>query len=286
MEKFKAYWKKSCPKIDGKIHAELRGLKPYTPKRLYSAMEYALFTGGKRLRPVLCLAGAYVLGKEVTPALLRLACSVEFVHTYSLIHDDLPALDNDDYRRGKLTCHKKFDEATAVLTGDALLTHAFELITGTKGVPAERKVWIVNELVRAIGAGGMIGGQVVDLELITKKKVLEKHIHYVYRHKTADLIRASIITGAIAAGAEADDIKRLSIYAENVGLAFQVQDDLLDYNEDVKAKRVTYPVVAGLNKTKDDLGIMVGNAKRVIKKYLPRADVLQGFAEFVINRDR
>ena len=194
------------------------------PLSIHKAMQYAIFTGGKRFRPVLALSACEACGgksQDVLPA----ALAVELIHTYSLVHDDLPALDNDDTRRGKPTCHKKFGEANAILAGDALLTLAFELVAGIK--PATRAVRILREISKAVGTHGMIGGQVADLEAPARKKALAEH-DFISRTKTGALIRVSAMAGAIAADASARELKIITRYGECLGLAFQVVDDILD----------------------------------------------------------
>src|SRR6266849_2122745 len=185
--------------------------------------------GGKRLRPVLCLEAARIFDADITPA-LHPACEMEFIHTYSLIHDDRPALDNDDLRRGKPTCHKKFGEATAILAGDALLTLAFETI-GATSVPPAQCVAMVKEIASAAGTvNGMVGGQVADLEA-ERQRIEPEMLEYIHRSKTAALIRASVTAGALCVGAGAEDVARLRRFGETIGWAFQVTDDILDVEE-------------------------------------------------------
>src|SRR2546429_4469458 len=192
-------------------------------------MRYSVFAGGKRIRPILCLETARIFAGDVKPA-LHPACAIEFIHTYSLIHDDLPALDNDDLRRGKPTCHKKFGEAIAILAGDALLTLAFETI-GATPVAAERRAAILTEVAAAAGTvNGMVGGQVADIEA-EGKPIDPKMLEYIHRSKTAALIRASITAGALCAGTSSEDVARLRRFGEAIGWAFQVTDDILDVEE-------------------------------------------------------
>ena len=194
------------------------------PVSIHKAMQYAAFTGGKRFRPVLALSLCEACGGKPREAILA-ALAIELIHTYSLVHDDLPALDNDDLRRGKPTCHKKFGEAQAILAGDALLTLAFEWISGIK--PADRAVRILQEVAAAAGTHGMIGGQVADIEAPHRKKSLAEH-DFISRYKTGSLIRVSAVVGAIAAGATGRQLKAAVAYGESLGLAFQVVDDILD----------------------------------------------------------
>src|SRR2546428_10371059 len=231
------------------------------PSSVHTAMRYSVFAGGKRIRPILCLETARIFTSDVTPA-IHPACAMEFIHTYSLIHDDLPALDNDDLRRGKPTCHKKFGEAIAILAGDALLTLAFQTV-GEAPVAAERRVAILTEI--AAGAGtvnGMVGGQVADLEA-EGKSVGPEMLEYIHRSKTAALIRAAVVSGAVCAGAGKEDAARLRRFGEAIGLLFQVTDDILDVEESSAAlgktagkamaqKTATYPAVFGLERSHEN----------------------------------
>jgi geranylgeranyl diphosphate synthase type II len=214
------------------VDAALERLLPQQsgrPASIHQAMRYSVFAGGKRIRPILCLETARIFAPDVTAA-LHPACAIEMIHTYSLIHDDLPALDNDDLRRGKPTCHKKFGEATAILAGDALLTLAFETIGATPVDPAHC-VAIVKEIASAAGTvNGMVGGQVADLEA-EGQRIEPEMLEYIHRSKTAALIRASVTAGALCAGAAPDDVARLRRFGETIGWAFQVTDDILDVEE-------------------------------------------------------
>src|SRR2546426_4617491 len=210
------------------VDAALERLLPAAtaqPASVHAAMRYSVFAGGKRIRPILCLETARIFTPDVTPA-IHPACAMEFIHTYSLIHDDLPALDNDDLRRGKPTCHKKFGEAIAILAGDALLTLAFETIGATLAA-AERRAAILTEVAAAAGTiNGMVGGQVADIEA-EGKPVDPQMLEYIHRSKTAALIRASITAGALCAGASYEDVERLRRFCETLGWAFQVTDGVL-----------------------------------------------------------
>src|SRR6266436_5884049 len=228
------------------------------PSSIHTAMRYSVFAGGKRMRPILCLETARIFTGDVTPA-LHPACAIEFIHTYSLIHDDLPALDNDDLRRGKPTCHKKFGEAIAILAGDGLLTLAFETI-GAAPVSAALRVAMLKEVATSAGTtNGMVGGQVADLEA-EGKAVGAETLEYIHRSKTAALIRAAITAGAICAGAADEDVARLRHFGETIGWAFQVTDDILDVEEssaalgktagkDISQQKATYPAVFGLERS-------------------------------------
>src|SRR2546429_678262 len=214
------------------VDAALEKLLPAAtaqPSSIHTAMRYSVFAGGKRIRPILCLETARIFSSDIIPALYP-ACAIEFIHTYSLIHDDLPALDNDDLRRGKPTCHKKFGEAIAILAGDALLTLAFETIGATPAA-AECRAAILSEVAAAAGTiNGMVGGQVADIEA-EGKPVDPQMLEYIHRSKTAALIRASITAGALCAGAGSEDVSRLRRFGETIGWAFQFTDDILDVEE-------------------------------------------------------
>ena len=263
------------------------------PPSIHQAMRYSVFAGGKRIRPILCLETARIFDADVTST-LHPACAIEFIHTYSLIHDDLPALDNDDLRRGKPTCHKKFGEATAILAGDALLTLAFETIAATP-VDAERRVAILDEVSRAAGTiNGMVGGQVADLEA-AGKRIAPEILEYIHHSKTAALIRASIASGALCAGARAEDITRLRRFGECIGLLFQVTDDILDVEEssaalgktagkDLAQQKATYPAVYGLERSHQIATELAAKAVAEISTYGERAGRLREIAEYLVSR--
>jgi geranylgeranyl diphosphate synthase type II len=252
-----------------------------------------VFAGGKRIRPILCLETARIFAADVTPA-LHPACAIEFIHTYSLIHDDLPALDNDDLRRGKPTCHKKFGEANAILAGDALLTLAFQTISAAP-VEAERGIAMVKEIAAAAGTvKGMVGGQVADLEA-EGKRVAPKMLEFIHRSKTAALIRASVTAGALCAGANAEDVARLRKFGENIGWAFQVTDDILDVEEssaalgktagkDVAQQKATYPAVYGLERAHEIANDLATRAIAELAPYAERAERLRDIAEYLVLR--
>jgi geranylgeranyl diphosphate synthase type II len=263
------------------------------PPSIHTAMRYSVFAGGKRIRPILCLETARIFSTDITPA-LHPACALEFIHTYSLIHDDLPALDNDDLRRGKPTCHKKFGEALAILAGDALLTLAFETI-GATPAPADGRVAMLTEISAAAGTvNGMVGGQVADLEA-ERKAVDPQMLEYIHRSKTAALIRASITAGALCAGAGADDVARLRRFGETIGWAFQVTDDILDVEEssaalgktagkDMAQQKATYPSVYGLERSHQIANDLATKAIAEISPFSNRASRLREIAEFLVLR--
>jgi geranylgeranyl diphosphate synthase type II len=233
-----------------------RSIEVVYPEKIYEAMRYSLMAGGKRLRPILCLATCTLLGGTADMA-MPTACALEMVHTMSLIHDDLPAMDNDDYRRGKLTNHKVYGEDMAILAGDGLLAYAFEFIaTQTRNVPAEQVLKVIARLGRAVGAAGLVGGQVVDLDSEGRSDVSLETLNFIHNHKTAALLEASVVSGALLAGAAEADLERLSRYAQNIGLAFQIVDDVLDITatqeelgktagKDLQAQKATYPSCQG-----------------------------------------
>jgi len=263
------------------------------PNSIHSAMRYSVFAGGKRMRPMLCLEAARIFASDVTPA-LHPACAIEFIHTYSLIHDDLPALDNDDLRRGKPTCHKKFGEAIAILAGDGLLTLAFETL-GATPVDAERRTAILTEVATAAGTvNGMVGGQVADLEA-EGKRVDGKMLEYIHRSKTAALIRASVTAGALCAGASYEDVARLRRFGETIGWAFQVTDDILDVEEssaalgktagkDAQQQKATYPAVYGLPRSHEIAKELATKAIAELAPYAERGARLREIAEYLVLR--
>jgi geranylgeranyl diphosphate synthase type II len=263
------------------------------PPSIHQAMRYSVFAGGKRIRPILCLETARIFDADVSPALYP-GCAIEFIHTYSLIHDDLPALDNDDLRRGKPTCHKQFGEATAILAGDALLTLAFETIAASPA-PADRRVAIIAEISNAAGTiHGMVGGQVADLEA-EGHRVGPETLEYIHRSKTAALIRASIASGALSAGAPPDDVARLRRFGETIGWAFQVTDDILDVEEssaalgktagkDIAQQKATYPAVFGLPRSHEIANELANKAIAELQPYGDRAERLRAIAEFLVLR--
>ena len=264
------------------------------PSSLHQAMRYSVFAGGKRLRPILCLEAARLFADPPGAAVITVGCALEFIHTYSLIHDDLPAMDDDDLRRGQPTCHKKFGEATAILAGDGLLTLAFETLAGA-AMDATRRVAVISEI--AAGAGtvrGMVAGQVADLEAEGKEPDASA-LEYIHRSKPAALIRASIAAGAIAAGASDADVARVRKFGENIGWAFQVVDDILDVEEsssslgktagkDQAQKKLTYPAVYGLEKSREISFVLAGSALRELEIYGIKGRRLEELARYLIER--
>jgi geranylgeranyl diphosphate synthase type II len=263
------------------------------PFSIHEAMRYSVLAGGKRIRPILCLETAHIFTADVSAALYP-ACAIEFIHTYSLIHDDLPALDDDDLRRGKPTCHKKFGDATAILAGDALLTLAFETVAAAPADP-ERRITIVSEIANAAGTvNGMVGGQVADLEA-EGKSVTPETLQYIHRSKTAALIRASVTSGALCAGASSEDVARLRRFGDNIGWAFQVTDDILDVEEssaalgktagkDIAQQKATYPSIYGLERSHEIANDLAMRAIAELAAYGDRAARLRDIAEYLVLR--
>jgi len=267
------------------------------PSVIHEAMRYSVFAGGKRLRPALVLASAKAVGgdeKKVLPA----ACAIELLHTYSLVHDDLPAMDNDDLRRGRPTSHKVYGEAIAVLVGDALLTLAFGLLAGlpqTGPLGAGGVVHVIAEVAEAAGTAGLIGGQVVDI-LSAEKLVDKQTLKYIHSCKTGALYRASVRVGAMLSGASPEQLNKLTVYAENLGLAFQIVDDILDIEgdeqklgkpvgSDVKNQKATYPALHGLSGAKEMARQAVEQATGALYHFGSEADFLRGLIYFVLQRD-
>ncbi|MDD5261409.1 MAG: polyprenyl synthetase family protein [Methylacidiphilales bacterium] len=286
------YWQQRQATFEKALHAALppASTKPAT---IHKAMRYSLFAGGKRLRPILCLAAAESVGGKVQAA-MPLACALECIHTYSLIHDDLPSMDDDDLRRGKPTSHKVFGEGVAVLAGDALLTHAFELAARVPGWPRYSVAAVVSELARASGSKALIAGQVADLEC-EGKKISPAELAYIHRNKTAALISASIRLGAMSGNASSADLKTLTRFGEALGLAFQVIDDILDITQtseqlgksagkDLKAQKATYPAILGMEKAQKEAKRLTRLAQSTIKSMGPKAAPLQAIAEYLLSR--
>ena len=265
-----------------------------SPASIHKAMRYSLFAGGKRIRPVLAIAAARAVS-DSPEGIENAAVTLELIHTYSLIHDDLPALDNDDLRRGRPTCHKVFGEAMAILAGDSLLTLAFEVLSRLPAIDADRKIRLVEELARASGTvGGMIGGQVNDIEG-EKKAPTAFLLESIHRAKTGALLRASLRMGAIYAGATAAELSALSEFGEHVGLAFQIIDDVLDVEEsseklgktagkDAAQQKITFPAVYGLERSRQMAEEERLEAHAALHSFDDRADRLRQIADFIVQR--
>lgn len=266
------------------------------PETIYQAMRYSLLASGKRLRPILCLATCELLG-GTDPMAMPTACALEMIHTMSLIHDDLPAMDNDDYRRGKLTNHKVYGEDVAILAGDALLTYAFEFVaTRTQAVSAERTLRVIADLGKAVGAEGLVGGQIVDLASEGLTDVSLETLNYIHTHKTGALLRVSVTAGAVLAGADESQVTTLSQYADRIGLAFQIIDDILDITatseelgksagKDLVAQKATYPSIWGLEESQQQAHTLVETAKKsVLDSFGAAAQPLVALADFIVDR--
>ena len=263
------------------------------PESIHKAMRYSLFAGGKRIRPLLSMAAAEAVSDSPV-GIESCACTLELIHTYSLIHDDLPALDNDDYRRGKLTNHKVFGEAMAILAGDSLLTWAFQVLAELEA-PPDRKVKLIAELAAAAGTvGGMIGGQVADLEGEGKTPTAPL-LESIHRAKTGALLRASLRMGAIYSGATAEQYALLSCYGEHMGLAFQIVDDLLDVEEssaalgktagkDAQQHKITFPAVYGLERSHRMAEEQCALAHQALQPFGARAARLDELADHIVQR--
>lgn len=265
------------------------------PATIHKAMRYSLFAGGKRMRPALCLAAAGACGGTPAEA-MPLACAVECIHTYSLVHDDLPAMDNDDYRRGKLTNHKVFGEGVAVLAGDALLTQAFEIAARCKGWPRYPHQRIISELAGAAGSLQLIAGQVADLEG-EGKKISAAQLRYIHERKTSALLCCSVRLGGMSANCTAAQLRALTNFGYHVGLAFQVIDDILDVTQtseqlgktagkDSKAHKATYPSIVGLAKSRRIAEELTRRAFAALSSFHGRARALEAMAEYLLRRDR
>ncbi len=278
------------------VDAELDRLAPaeaVVPATIHRAMRYSLFAGGKRIRPILCMEAARTVADSMESAVTA-ACSLELIHTYSLIHDDLPALDNDDYRRGKLTNHKVFGEAMAILAGDSLLTLAFQVLAQLDA-PADRKAAMLLELSRASGTvGGMIGGQVADLEGEGQAPTAEL-LESIHRAKTGALLRASLRLGAIYAGADDDQYAALSEYGAHIGLAFQIVDDILDVEQssealgktagkDAQQNKITFPAVYGIEESRRMAAEECARGHAALERFGARAARLRELADLIVSR--
>ena len=264
------------------------------PPTIHKAMRYSLFAGGKRLRPILCLAAAEGC-KGKAAAALPLACAMECIHTYSLVHDDLPSMDNDDFRRGRATCHRVFGNGIAVLAGDALLTVAFEIAARTRPKRRYSMAEILREIAIAAGSRKLIAGQVADLEA-EGKRVSRDELRYIHENKTAAMITTSIRLGAMSANADAKKLRALTKFGHSLGLAFQVIDDILDVTQtseklgksagkDVAAQKATYPAVIGLDASRVEARRLTKNAQGALKLFGREAEPLRELANYLLARE-
>ena len=265
------------------------------PATLHRAMRYSLFAGGKRLRPILCVAAAEACRGKIYDA-LPLACAIECIHTYSLVHDDLPSMDNDDFRRGRPTCHKVFGEGIAVLAGDALLTIAFEIVSRAKPRPRYDMSTLLREVAVAAGSQKLIAGQVADLEA-EGKKVKRRELQFIHQNKTAAILQSSVRLGAMSANADARKLAATTQFGQHLGLAFQVIDDILDVTQtserlgksagkDVAAKKATYPAVMGLQESRVEARRLTSKAHEALSVFSNRdAETLHVLANYLLERE-
>jgi geranylgeranyl diphosphate synthase type II len=264
------------------------------PATIHRAMRYSLFAGGKRLRPILCLTAAEACGGKISAA-LPLACAIECIHTYSLVHDDLPSMDNDDLRRGRATCHKVFGDGIAILAGDALLTIAFEIAAQSKATKRYDLRQLLREIATAAGSQKLIAGQVADLEA-EGRRINRAQLRYIHENKTAALLTASVRLGAMAANASTKQLTAITAFGRALGLAFQVIDDILDVTQtseklgksagkDVAAKKATYPAVIGLEKSRAEALRLTSEAHRALKSLGKGATVLRALADYLLQRE-
>jgi len=290
----KEYLKQRCQLVDQALERVLPAATEL-PAQLHGSMRYSMFAGGKRVRPVLMLAACETAGGTPEQAMAA-ACAMEMIHTYSLIHDDLPAMDDDDFRRGNPTNHKVYGEATAILAGDALLTEAFILLSTDPGAgnPAAR-LKVIQEIAHAAGSRGMVGGQVVDMESEGKGEIDLATLSYIHTHKTGALIRASVRAGAILGGASEDGLAALTRYGDAIGLAFQIADDILDVEgtteelgkdagSDQARGKATYPALMGLLASKARAQELVEMALEALSGFDERAEPLRAIASYVVKR--
>jgi geranylgeranyl diphosphate synthase, type II len=264
------------------------------PVSIHQAMRHSVFAGGKRLRPILCMEAGRMVAGSLPEGIEELGAALEMLHTYSLIHDDLPALDNDDLRRGRPTCHKAFGEALAILAGDALQTRAYEVLAQLRCL-AEARVRIIEEIARGTGTlSGMIGGQVVDLEAEHKKPDLAT-LEYIHQSKTAALIAASAVAGGLYGEASEDAVNRLRCYGQTIGLAFQIVDDVLDVTQsseqlgktagkDTAAEKATYPALFGVDESLKRANTLMQKALSSLEGFGAQAETLKSLAHFLVER--
>lgn len=292
----KTYLTAQCRVVD-------KALERFLPKEddlpfsLHKAMRYSVFAGGKRVRPILLLAACAAVGGDLQQA-LPAACAMEMIHTYSLIHDDLPAMDDDDFRRGNPTNHKVFGEATAILAGDALLTEAFILLSNQSavaGVSPEALIKVIQEIAVCAGSRGMVGGQVVDMESEGNRDIDFPTVQYIHTHKTGALIKASVRSGALLGGASPEQVDAITRYGAAIGLAFQIADDILDIEgtteeigkdagSDEARGKATYPAVIGLSESKRLAAELTTQAMQALSLFGEAADPLREIATYIIQR--
>ena len=292
----KVYLKEQCARIDAALDRFLPR-ETELPHSIHKAMRYSIFAGGKRVRPILMLAACQAVGGD-TGCAIPAACAMEMIHTYSLIHDDLPAMDDDDFRRGNPTNHKVFGEAIAVLAGDALLTEAFKLASDprfTDGCEPSGLLAVIHEIATCAGSYGMVGGQVVDMESEGRHDIDLATVQYIHTHKTGALIKASVVAGALLGGASGQQLAAIARYGEAAGLAFQITDDILDIEgtteeigkdagSDEARGKATYPAVMGLAAAKLEAQSMMDEALRALEIFGAEADTLREIARYIVQR--
>lgn len=292
----KSYLKEQCARVDAALDSFLPK-ETLLPHSLHKAMRYSIFAGGKRVRPILMLAACQAVGGDTERA-IPAACAMEMIHTYSLIHDDLPAMDDDDFRRGNPTNHKVFGEAIAILAGDALLTEAFKLISDPRfagGCDPAVRLAVVQEIASCAGSHGMVGGQVVDMESEGKADIDLPTVQYIHTHKTGALIKASVVSGALLGNADQQKLAAITRYGEAAGLAFQIADDILDIEgtteeigkdagSDQARGKATYPAVMGLSAAREEAQTMMDEAMRALEAFGAEADPLREIAAYIVKR--
>ena len=290
----KAYWDSRKTLIEQALQAELDKTS-ILDEKLRESMEYSLMAGGKRMRPILLMAAADAIGAD-GKRFLSVACALEMIHTYSLIHDDLPAMDNDDYRRGRLTNHKVYGDGIAILAGDALLTLAFSVILRQKDVPSERLLCVVDEISRAAGAEGMVGGQVLDL-CAENQNISIQDLRKIHMGKTGALFRAALRSGAILGSASAQQLDALTLYAEHFGLAFQITDDILDVvgntamigkpvGSDEKNHKSTYVTLTSLDQARELAQSAAAEAVGALRSFGDEASFLRQLVIHLVAREQ
>lgn len=294
----KTYLKEQCARVDAALDQYLPR-ETDLPHSLHKAMRYSVFAGGKRVRPILMLAACQAVGGDGEKA-MPAACAMEMIHTYSLIHDDLPAMDDDDFRRGNPTNHKVFGEAVAILAGDALLTEAFRLMSApafAAGVPAEARLAVIHQIASCAGSHGMVGGQVVDMESEGKSDIDLPTVQYIHTHKTGALIKAAVVAGALLGGADREKLDAITRYGSAAGLAFQIADDILDIEgtteeigkdagSDQARGKATYPAVMGLAAAKQEAATMMDEAFKALDIFGSEADPLREIARYIVTRTK
>ena len=289
-EKLKEYFDMISTELD-----KVFSVPDVRQKSVYDAMRYSIMAGGKRIRPVLTLAVCDMLGGDMDAA-LRFGIAIECIHTYSLIHDDLPCMDNDDLRRGKPTCHKVFGETNALLAGDGLLTFAFEYLSDNNTEP-EKTVKLISCLAKAAGCEGMIGGQVVDLESEGRNDINEEMLTYMHNRKTGALIKSAVVAGGMCADASSDEIKALEKFADGIGLVFQIMDDILDcvgdetklgkpIGSDDENEKITYANLLGIDNARKKAEELNAESTEALRIFGDKAEFLIALAQFLIEREK